>query len=62
MFLRVVGVRVGVVRVGAPPWLLVLPLVASSMGALGVEGVRRSHTGVWGGGICSMIIGHYDIV
>ena len=55
MFLRVVGVRVGVVRVGAPAWLLVAPLEA--LGVVGVRrsrdsrvGVRRSTTGVWGAG------------
>jgi len=63
MFLRVVGVKVGVVNVGAPPLLLLLvlplpipglpvPLVPLELGKmsrldLGVPGVLSSTTGVW---------------
>ena len=62
MFLRVVGVKVGVVSVGAPPLLLLLvlpllpmpwllPFVALELGRIsrldfGVPGVLRSTTGV----------------
>jgi len=62
MFLRVVGVRVGVVSVGAPPLLLLLvlpfpipgllPFVPLELGKIsrldfGVPGVLSSTTGVW---------------
>ena len=65
MFLKVVGVNVGVVSVGAPPLLLLLvipgllplvlaPLVDDKMSRLdlGVPGVLRSTTGVYQGGMC----------
>ena len=65
MFRKVVGVKVGVVSVGAPPLLLLLvipgllplvlaPLVDGKMSRLdlGVPGVLRSTTGVYQGGMC----------
>ena len=65
MFRKVVGVKVGVVSVGAPPLLLLLvipgllPLVLAPLDDgkmsrldLGVPGVLRSTTGVYQGGIC----------
>ena len=65
MFRKVVGVKVGVVSVGAPPLLLLLvipgllplvlvPLDDGKMSRLdlGVPGVLRSTTGVYQGGMC----------
>ena len=65
MLRKVVGVKVGVVSVGAPPLLLLLvipgllplvlvPLDDGKMSRLdlGVPGVLRSTTGVYQGGMC----------